>query len=89
MKLICNGKVIHDEKTLAEQSVKNGNLILALVLVESPTEVENAEAAVKELENVKADTKLLASADSDYMQAFNKKLCCPVSFGCYCALFFS
>lgn len=74
MKLICNGKVIHDNKTLGEQSVKNGNLVLALVLVESPTEVENAEAAAKELENVKADTKLLASSDSDYMLAIKTSL---------------
>lgn len=72
LKLISNGKVIHDDKTLAEQAVKNGNLILALVLAESPTEIESAVATVKEIENVKADTQLLATSDSDdYMQAIN------------------
>lgn len=73
LKLICNGKVIHDDKTLAEQSIKNGNLILALVLAESPTEIENAVATVKEVENVKADTQLLATSGSDYMQVSNKQ----------------
>lgn len=69
LKLICNGRVIHDDKSLAEQSIRNGNLILALVLAESPTtEIESAAATAKQIENVKADTQLLATSDSDYMQ---------------------
>lgn len=55
-------------ETLQCQGVKNGNQILALVLRETPSEVRDAETTVKELENVKADTQLLASDDGYYMQ---------------------
>lgn len=74
-KLICNGRVIHDLESLQHQGVKNGNQILALVLRETPSEVRDAETTIKELENVKADTQLLASDDGYYMQVFFKLFC--------------
>lgn len=68
MKLICNGRVIHDSESLQNQGVKNGNQILALVLQESPTEINKSEKLLKDIANVKADTQLLSSDDGFYMQ---------------------
>lgn len=61
LKLICNGRVIHDTASLLDQGVKNGNQILALSLQETPSQVKEAESTLKDVENVKADTKLLAN----------------------------
>lgn len=69
MKLICNGRVIRDNQPLSTQGVKNGSQILALILAETPKEVEQAESTAKELENLKADTSLLAADGGFYMQA--------------------
>lgn len=67
LKLICSGKVLQDNESLDSQGVKNGQQIMAIVLVESPTEVVEKESQIKELENTKTDSKLLA-LDDEYMR---------------------
>lgn len=49
------------------QGVKNGQQVMAIVLVESPDQVINKESQIKELEDTKSDSRLLALDDS-YMQ---------------------
>uniref|UniRef100_A0A1Y1LQ82 Ubiquitin-like domain-containing protein n=1 Tax=Photinus pyralis TaxID=7054 RepID=A0A1Y1LQ82_PHOPY len=68
LKLIANGKVIEDSKSLFEQGVQNGQQILALTLNQSLTDLRETESRCQEIENVKADTQLLASDDNDYME---------------------
>ncbi|KAF5282197.1 hypothetical protein FQR65_LT02894 [Abscondita terminalis] len=68
IKLIANGKVIQDNRTLLEQGVQNGQQILALLLSESVTDIQQTENQYKEIESVKADTQLLATEDNDYME---------------------
>lgn len=68
LKLIANGKVIEDSKSLFEQGVQNGQQILALTLNQSITDLRETESRCQEIENVKADTQLLASDDNDYME---------------------
>lgn len=67
MKLICSGKILEDTKTLFEQGVKNGQQILAIALSESPNEIVQHENKIKELEDFKSDSRLLA-VDNEYMQ---------------------
>lgn len=67
MKFICSGKVLRDNLSLESQGVKNGQKIMAIVLAESPDQVINTETQIKELEDTKTDSKLLA-LDDEYMQ---------------------
>lgn len=67
MKFICSGKVLKDNLSLESQGVKNGQQIMAIVLVESPDQVINRETQIKELEDTKTDSRLLA-LDDEYMQ---------------------
>ncbi|KAF5302202.1 hypothetical protein FQA39_LY10241 [Lamprigera yunnana] len=68
LKLIANGKVLQDTRTLFEQGILNGQQILALFLNESLTDVRESEQQYQEIEAVKEDTLLLASEDNDYME---------------------
>ncbi|KAK4886374.1 hypothetical protein RN001_002645 [Aquatica leii] len=68
LKLITNGKVLQEKRSLFEQGVQNGQQILALFLSESLTDIHQEENQYKEIEAVKADTQLLASEDNDYME---------------------
>ncbi|KAF2899522.1 hypothetical protein ILUMI_06657 [Ignelater luminosus] len=68
LKLIAGGKVLHDTESLHSQCVQNGQQILALTLSESSTDIKEAENRYQEIESVKADTHLLASDDSFYME---------------------
>ncbi|KAK5643497.1 hypothetical protein RI129_007342 [Pyrocoelia pectoralis] len=68
LKLIANGKVILENKTLFEQGIQNGQQILALTLNQSLTDLHEIENRYQEIEDVKADTTLLASDDNDYME---------------------
>ncbi|XP_017786939.1 PREDICTED: NEDD8 ultimate buster 1-like [Nicrophorus vespilloides] len=67
LKLIANGIVIKETEMLSQQGIKNGSLVLAIVLKESLTEIHENEARVKDIEKTKEDTSLLAS-DVSYMQ---------------------
>ncbi|CAH1111063.1 unnamed protein product [Psylliodes chrysocephalus] len=67
LKLISSGRVLTDVDSLGSQGVKNGSQILAIVLIESPSQVSQNESQIKELESVKTDSKLLA-LDNEYMQ---------------------
>lgn len=69
VKLICGGRVIRDNDTLQNQGVKNGSLVLVLVLGETPGVILEKEKQIKELQNIRADASLLATDDGDYMQA--------------------
>lgn len=55
---------------MSSQGLKNGSLVLAIILSETPSEVANSESKIRELESVKADTSLLSSDDGYYMQVF-------------------
>lgn len=67
LKLICSGKVLKDNLSLESQGVKNGQQIMAIVLVETPDQVVDRENQIKELESTKTDSRLLA-LDDEYMQ---------------------
>ncbi|XP_022906282.2 NEDD8 ultimate buster 1-like [Onthophagus taurus] len=66
-KLISGGIVIKDLDTLGEQGIKNGSQVLAIILVESLSNIKEDENRVREIESTRADTFLLAS-DDGYMQ---------------------
>lgn len=53
--------------SLDSQGVKNGHQIMAIVLAESPDQVIDRENEIKDLENTKTDSRLLA-LDDEYMQ---------------------
>ncbi|GLV37083.1 uncharacterized protein CBL_02086 [Carabus blaptoides fortunei] len=65
IKLIANGKVLVDNAYLQDQGVRNGTVVMALVLHENPHEIRDTGNQMKELESVKADTSLLASNSDD------------------------
>lgn len=67
LKLICSGKVLKDNLSLESQGVRNGQQIMAIVLVETPDQVVDRENQIKELESTKTDSRLLA-LDDEYMQ---------------------
>lgn len=64
--MISAGRVLNNSETLSNQKVKNGQQILAVVLSETPDEIEKNENRVKELETIKTDSQLLA-LDDQYM----------------------
>lgn len=60
--------MIQDDQTLQSQGVKNGTVIMAVILHENPGEIQNAGIQMKELEAIKEDTNLLANnTESFYM----------------------
>lgn len=61
--MISAGKIISANDSLSNQGIKNGQQILAIVLIETPNEVEKNENKIKELESVKTDSQLLALDD--------------------------
>nr|CAI5842294.1 unnamed protein product [Callosobruchus analis] len=67
VKLIATGKVLKDNEPLSNQNVKNGQLIIAILLNENETEIAARENKIKDLENTKSDSRLLA-LDNEYMQ---------------------
>lgn len=75
LKLISSGKVLNDTVSLCSQGVKNGQQILAIVISETPTQVLETENQIKELENVKTDSRLLA-LDNEFMQVSKNNLQC-------------
>lgn len=64
--MISAGQVLKNSETLSNQKVKNGQQILAVVLSETPYEIEKNENRIKELETIKTDSQLLA-LDDQYM----------------------
>lgn len=60
--------MIKDGENLSSQGLKNGSQVLAIILSETPLELQEAENQIRELEAVKADTQLLTSDDGYYMQ---------------------
>ncbi|CAB3237639.1 unnamed protein product [Arctia plantaginis] len=75
VKLIVNGKVIKATATLEEQGVKNGAMIMALVMAESPEEVKKEDTMYMEMKTVRDDAMLLseyvddmADDDDEYMR---------------------
>ncbi|KAK9870279.1 hypothetical protein WA026_006366 [Henosepilachna vigintioctopunctata] len=67
LKLISSGKVLLDNETLLTQGIKNGQMILALILGDNQMEMQESENKIKELEEIKTDSRLLA-LDSEYIQ---------------------
>ncbi|KAJ8927192.1 hypothetical protein NQ314_020468 [Rhamnusium bicolor] len=67
LKLISSGRVLNDSDSLSCQGVKNGSQILAITISETPTQVVQTEKQIKELEEIKTDSRLLA-LDNQYMQ---------------------
>ncbi|CAH0561061.1 unnamed protein product [Brassicogethes aeneus] len=67
LKLISSGKVLIDGESLGSQSVKNGQNLLAIIVSETPNEVLQKEKEIKQIEDVKTDSRLLA-LDDNYMQ---------------------
>ncbi|KRT81584.1 Ubiquitin [Oryctes borbonicus] len=67
VKLISGGRIVKDEHTLKSQGFKNTSQVLAVVLNESVTNLNEDESRVREIESTKADTSLLA-LDDGYMQ---------------------
>ncbi|GJQ65640.1 hypothetical protein Trydic_g7730 [Trypoxylus dichotomus] len=67
VKLITSGFIVRDENSLKSQGVKNTSQVLALVLNESVTNLNEDESRIREIESTKADTSLLA-LDDGYMQ---------------------
>ncbi|CAH1183807.1 unnamed protein product [Ceutorhynchus assimilis] len=67
LKLICAGRVLNNSDPLAKQGVKHGQQILAIILTETPQQVEMQENQIKELETVKVDSQLLAT-DEQYIR---------------------
>lgn len=55
-------------ETLNGQGIKNGQQILAIILKDTAAEVKEAEGRLREIEDVKADTHLLASVQEYYME---------------------
>lgn len=66
LKLISFGKVLTDNETLESQNVKNGQMILTIILTDNPNAIEQEENEYKDLENAKTDSRLLA-LDDTYM----------------------
>ncbi|KAL3266981.1 hypothetical protein HHI36_011129 [Cryptolaemus montrouzieri] len=67
LKLIASGKVLSDTETLCNQGIKNGQMILALILGDFQMEMEQTENKIKEMEEVKKDSRLLA-LDNEYIE---------------------
>ncbi|KAG6448502.1 hypothetical protein O3G_MSEX005528 [Manduca sexta] len=74
LKLIFNGKVIKPSMTLAEQGIKNGAQIMALIMAESPEEISKEDSRYRELKATLDDATLLSEygvdivGDEDYMK---------------------
>nr|CAH7722938.1 unnamed protein product [Callosobruchus chinensis] len=67
VKLIGAGKVLKNNESLSNQNVKHGQLIIAILLNEHETEMAAKESKIKDLEDTKSDSRLLA-LDNQYMQ---------------------
>lgn len=70
IKLISSGKVLENSKDLGSQGVKNGTQVMAVILSENLSELQEVEKRLKTLEKTKKDLQFLAgrssSNDSDY-----------------------
>lgn len=74
LKLIVNGKVIKSSPNLQQQGVKNGAMIMALVMAETPEEVKKEDTMYMEMKAVRDDATLLSeyvdkiADDEEYMR---------------------
>lgn len=70
LKLICQGKVLTDDKSLEEQNVKNGIQMMAVVLYgDQGTSMQHAESQQKLVENTRDDVDILTNKnDNNYLQ---------------------
>ncbi|XP_060530872.1 NEDD8 ultimate buster 1-like [Cylas formicarius] len=66
IKLISAGKVLNNSDNLINQGIKNGHQLLAVTLDSTPSQVMENENKIKQLENIKKDSQMLA-LDDDYM----------------------
>jgi hypothetical protein len=67
LKLIHAGKILSDSENLSSQGVKNGQQILAITFSEMHSELRETEDQIRELEDVKTDSRLLA-LDNKYVE---------------------
>ncbi|XP_046970915.1 NEDD8 ultimate buster 1 [Vanessa cardui] len=74
IKLIYNGKMITHSPTLEAQGVKNGAQLMALVMAESPEQVQKEDKIYKEMKSTLDDATLLTECvddladDEEYMK---------------------
>ncbi|XP_075981937.1 NEDD8 ultimate buster 1-like [Anticarsia gemmatalis] len=66
VKVIFNGKVINTSSSLEQQGVKNGALMMALVMAESPEEVKKEDTMYMEMKTVRDDATLLSEHADDF-----------------------
>ncbi|XP_054260739.1 NEDD8 ultimate buster 1-like isoform X2 [Macrosteles quadrilineatus] len=76
IKLISRGRVLKNSETLADQGIKNGTQIMAVILAVDNNKLKEDEKRIKTLENTKKDVELLAgrsnSASGHYLQIENQ-----------------
>ncbi|CAH2055586.1 unnamed protein product, partial [Iphiclides podalirius] len=60
LKIICNGKIIKPNLSLMEQNLKNGTLLMALVLDTTPEEVRKEEDMYNQMKTTRDDATLLS-----------------------------
>ncbi|XP_026736302.1 NEDD8 ultimate buster 1-like isoform X1 [Trichoplusia ni] len=73
VKLIFNGKVIKPSPSIGEQGMKNGIMLMALVMAETPEDVKKEDTMYMEMKTVRDDATLLSEyvdnmADDEYMK---------------------
>ncbi|CAD0203659.1 unnamed protein product [Chrysodeixis includens] len=73
VKLIFNGKVIKPTPSIGEQGMKNGIMLMALVMAETPEEAKKEDTMYMEMKTVRDDATLLSEyvdtmADDEYMK---------------------
>ncbi|KAI5733791.1 hypothetical protein M8J76_015957 [Diaphorina citri] len=64
IKLISKGSVLNKTGLLADQGVKNGSVLMAVILSEDQNEVQNAADRQKDLQTTFSDIDLLTNGDS-------------------------
>lgn len=69
-KVIFKGKILKDDETLEAQGLKHGNIIMVIVLSGDTSELKNYEKHIDMLDKTKADVKLLANSDDNYLEVF-------------------
>ncbi|KAL4702199.1 hypothetical protein ACJJTC_002462 [Scirpophaga incertulas] len=65
IKLIYNGTVLKPEETLEKQGVKNGVQIMAVIMTESPEQVEKEDRRYLEMKTTRDDALLLSETVND------------------------
>ncbi|XP_055628202.1 NEDD8 ultimate buster 1-like isoform X2 [Toxorhynchites rutilus septentrionalis] len=69
IKLVCTGKVLRSERTLSEQNVSNGSIIMALVMAQTVDDIQKENNAIDRVRRIRADAELIINDNerSDFL----------------------